>query len=60
LAGNRLLHRVLQAWQEAQLAVVTVLLLISFAFYSPLSFYRPMTHAQCERRNVVQRIVDCR
>ena len=52
--------RALRAWQESQLAVITVLLLVSFAFYSPLSFHRPLTRAQCEWRNVVQHIVDCR
>lgn len=49
-----------RAWQERVLAAVTVLLLINFAFYSPLSFHRPLTHAQCEWRNVVQHVVDCR
>ena len=51
---------VLRTRQESQLAVITVLLLVSFAFYSPLSFHRPLTHAQCEWRNVVQHVVDCR
>ena len=50
----------LRARQESKLAVITVLLLVSFAFYSPLSFHRPLTYAQCERRNVVQHVVDCR
>ena len=49
-----------RAWQEPVLAVITMLLLISFAFFSPLSFHRPLTHAQCEWRNLVQHIVDCR
>ena len=52
--------RALRTWQESELAVITVLLLVSFAFYSPLSFHRPLTHAQCEWRNTVQHIVDCR
>jgi dolichyl-phosphate-mannose--protein O-mannosyl transferase len=52
--------RALRAWQESGPAVITVLLLVSFAFYSPLSFHRPLTHAQCEWRNAVQHIVDCR
>jgi dolichyl-phosphate-mannose-protein mannosyltransferase len=52
--------RALRAWQELELAVITALLLVSFAFYSPLSFDRPLTHAQCEWRNAVQHIVDCR
>jgi dolichyl-phosphate-mannose-protein mannosyltransferase len=49
-----------RAWQEPALALLTALLLISFAFYSPLSFHRPLTHSQCEWRNVVQHVVDCR
>ena len=49
-----------RAWQESGLAVSTLLLLVSFAFYAPLTFYRPLTHAQCEWRNAVQHIVDCR
>jgi dolichyl-phosphate-mannose--protein O-mannosyl transferase len=57
-AANR--WRTLGAWQEPGLAVITALLLISFAFYAPLSFHRPLTRAQCEWRNAVQHIVDCR
>ncbi|HWW80068.1 MAG TPA: phospholipid carrier-dependent glycosyltransferase [Steroidobacteraceae bacterium] len=52
--------RVQRALQESELAVIVVLLLVSFAFYSPLSFHRPLTHSQCEWRNAVQHIVDCR
>jgi dolichyl-phosphate-mannose-protein mannosyltransferase len=48
-----------RAWQESALAVIAALLLVSFAFYAPLSLHRPLTHAQCERRNAVQHIVDC-
>jgi dolichyl-phosphate-mannose-protein mannosyltransferase len=47
------------ALQEAVLATITVLLLVSFAFYAPLSFHRPLTHSECEWRNVVQRVVVC-
>ncbi len=52
--------RALRAWQETQWAVLTGPLLIAFAFYSPLSFHRPLTHAQCEWRNAIQHVVDCR
>lgn len=45
---------------EPVIAFATVLLLASFLFYSPLSFHRPLTHAQCERRNFFQHVVDCR
>jgi len=52
--------RALRAWQEVQLAVIAAPLLAGFAFYSPLSFHRPLTHAQCESRNAIQHVVDCR
>ncbi len=42
------------------LAGATVLLLASFLFYAPLTFHRPLTHAQCERRNILQHVVECR
>jgi len=57
-AGDR--WHAARAGQLRVLAAITMLLLIGFAFYSPLSFHRPITHAQCEWRNVVQHIVDCR
>jgi dolichyl-phosphate-mannose-protein mannosyltransferase len=60
LAEARARWRALRAWQEWQLAIATALLLVSFAFYAPLSFHRPLTHAQCEWRNIVQHVVDCR
>jgi dolichyl-phosphate-mannose--protein O-mannosyl transferase len=50
----------LKSWQTPVLAAFTVLQLGSFVFYSPLSSHQPLTHAQCERRNVVQHVVDCR
>jgi dolichyl-phosphate-mannose--protein O-mannosyl transferase len=49
-----------RAWREPVLAGIAALLLASFAFYAPLSFHRPLTHTQCEWRNVIQHIVDCR
>lgn len=49
-----------RAWQERGLAIVAALLLVSFVFYAPLTFHRPLTHAQCEWRNVLQHVVDCR
>jgi len=49
----------LRAWQRFGLMTMTALLLTSFAFYSPLSVHRPLTHAECEWRNIVQHIVDC-
>jgi hypothetical protein len=45
---------------EPLLAGATVLLLASFLFYAPLTFHRPLTHAQCERRNLFQQVVECR
>jgi dolichyl-phosphate-mannose--protein O-mannosyl transferase len=49
----------LKARQDGILSVLVVGMLASFAFYSPLSFHRPMTKAHCEWRNVVQHIVKC-
>jgi dolichyl-phosphate-mannose--protein O-mannosyl transferase len=60
LAEARARWHVLRARQEWQLAIATALLLVSFTFYAPLSFHRALTHTQCEWRNVVQHIVDCR
>jgi dolichyl-phosphate-mannose--protein O-mannosyl transferase len=47
-------------WQTPALGGLTALLLVSFVFYSPLNFHRPLTHQQCERRNSFQHVVDCR
>ncbi|MGH8027694.1 MAG: phospholipid carrier-dependent glycosyltransferase [Pseudoxanthomonas sp.] len=52
--------RVLRANNTPLLASMTVLLLGSFVFYSPLTFHRPLTHAECERRNLFQQVVECR
>ena len=49
-----------RARTEPLLAGVTALLLASFLFYAPLTFHRPLTHTECERRNVFQRVVECR
>jgi dolichyl-phosphate-mannose-protein mannosyltransferase len=49
-----------QKWQTPALAGLTALLLVSFVFYSPLNFHRPLTYQQCERRNAFQHVVDCR
>jgi hypothetical protein len=38
---------------------LTALLLASFLFYAPLSFHRPLTPTECERRNFLQPVVDC-
>jgi dolichyl-phosphate-mannose--protein O-mannosyl transferase len=49
-----------QRWQTPALAGLTALLLVSFVFYSPLNFHRPLTYQECERRNSFQHVVDCR
>jgi dolichyl-phosphate-mannose--protein O-mannosyl transferase len=49
-----------QKWQTPALAGLTALLLTSFVFYSPLNFHWPLTHEQCEWRNSLQHVVDCR
>jgi dolichyl-phosphate-mannose-protein mannosyltransferase len=51
---------VTRKWQTPALAGLTALLLVSFVFYSPLNFHRPLTYQQCEWRNSLQHIVDCR
>jgi dolichyl-phosphate-mannose--protein O-mannosyl transferase len=48
-----------QKWQTPALAGLTALVLVSFTFYSPLNFHRPLTHQQCERRNSFQHVVNC-
>lgn len=45
--------------QDGILSGLVVGLLASFAFFSPLSFHRPLTKAQCELRNIVQHVVKC-
>jgi dolichyl-phosphate-mannose--protein O-mannosyl transferase len=49
-----------RARMEPLLAGAIVLLLAGFVFYAPLTFHRPLTHAQCEWRNFFQRVVECR
>jgi dolichyl-phosphate-mannose--protein O-mannosyl transferase len=49
-----------QKWQTPALGGLTALLLMSFVFYSPLNFHRPLTHRECEERNSFQHVVDCR
>lgn len=46
--------------EPAVLGAVTLVVLGSFIFYSPLSFHRPLAHSQCEARNMLQHVVDCR
>jgi dolichyl-phosphate-mannose-protein mannosyltransferase len=50
----------LRARQAPALAGMTAALLTGFVFYSPLSFHRPLTKTECEWRNVVHHVVDCR
>ncbi len=50
----------MRQWQTPALAGLTALLLVSFVFYSPLNFHRPLTYLECERRNTFQHVVDCR
>jgi hypothetical protein len=51
---------VARRWQTHALGGLTVLLLLSFVFYSPLNLHRPLTYAECERRNAFQHVVDCK
>jgi dolichyl-phosphate-mannose-protein mannosyltransferase len=38
---------------------MVVLLWAGFAFYAPLSLHWPLTHSQCEWRNLLGHVVDC-
>lgn len=40
-------------------AGITLAICASFAFFAPLSNHSPMTHDQCEARNIFSHIVDC-
>ena len=46
--------------QTPVLVTMTSLLLAGFVFYSPLNFHHPLTKSQCERRNLLQHVVECR
>jgi dolichyl-phosphate-mannose--protein O-mannosyl transferase len=50
----------LRASQAPVLAGMTAAVLASFVFYAPLSFHRPLTRTECEWRNLLQHVVDCR
>jgi dolichyl-phosphate-mannose--protein O-mannosyl transferase len=51
---------VVRARQDQILSVLLIGMLVSFTLFSPLSFHRPLTKAQCEWRNIVQHVVNCR
>lgn len=51
---------VLSRRQTPVLVTMTSLLLAGFVFYSPLNFHHPLTKSQCERRNLLQHVVECR
>jgi dolichyl-phosphate-mannose--protein O-mannosyl transferase len=46
--------------QTEALATMTALVLAGFIFYSPFSFHHRLTKGQCERRNLIQHVVECR
>jgi dolichyl-phosphate-mannose-protein mannosyltransferase len=45
--------------QVPLLGAMMVLTWTCFIFYAPLTFHWPLTHAQCEWRNVLQHVVRC-
>jgi dolichyl-phosphate-mannose-protein mannosyltransferase len=45
--------------QTKILACGTAVIFLSFWFFLPLTNHRPLTFDQCERRNVIERIVEC-
>ena len=49
----------LRSRQSVALGAMTAALLASFVFYAPLSYHRPLTHHQCEIRNLFVHVVDC-
>jgi dolichyl-phosphate-mannose--protein O-mannosyl transferase len=49
----------LRARGSATFAAATGLLLSAFAFYAPFTFDHPLTHSQCEWRNVLHGVVRC-
>lgn len=49
----------LKVRQDAIISVIVVAIVLSFAFYSPLSFHRPLSKGECELRNILQPIVKC-
>ncbi|GGZ44459.1 phospholipid carrier-dependent glycosyltransferase [Asticcacaulis endophyticus] len=46
-------------WQAAGIAAMLAVFLVSFAFYSPLTFHKRLTLKQCEMRNVPLKVVNC-
>jgi dolichyl-phosphate-mannose-protein mannosyltransferase len=49
----------LRARGSATFAAATGLLLSAFVFYAPFTFDHPLTHSQCEWRNVLHGVVRC-
>lgn len=50
----------LRSRQSVALGAMTAALLVSFVYYAPLSYHRPLTHRQCELRNLLAHVIDCR
>jgi dolichyl-phosphate-mannose-protein mannosyltransferase len=46
--------------RDLLLGGLTAALLASFVFYSPLNFHRPLTRNDCQLRNVLHHVVNCR
>lgn len=60
LAGEVAEHwPALRARQVPLAGLMMVLTWTSFVFYAPLTFHWPLTHAQCEWRNVLEHVVHC-
>jgi dolichyl-phosphate-mannose--protein O-mannosyl transferase len=51
--------RAIKLRQDTILAGMMVAIVACFAFYSPLSFHRPLTKSECQWRNILQPIVRC-
>lgn len=51
---------VLRAHRRSLACGMLALIWGGFALYAPLTFHWPLTHSQCELRNVLGHVVDCR
>jgi dolichyl-phosphate-mannose-protein mannosyltransferase len=49
----------LRGRQSVALGAMTAALLVSFVYYAPLNYHRPLTHQECEMRNLFAHVIDC-
>lgn len=51
---------VLQRFERHAAVLFCAVVWLAYSCYAPLSLHRPLTHDACERRNLLQHVVDCR